>query len=241
MNKPFFGMTKKEPIGVVGQIIPWNYPLLMMAWKVAPALAAGCTVVLKPAEQTPFTALMLGELFNEAGFPPGVINIVTGFGKTGEAVSQHSGINKISFTGSTEVGYLIMKNSHKHNLKPITLELGGKSANIILPDADIDKSIEQACMLFFNNNGQSCVAGSRTFVHESIYDKFVEGCIKVAEGITVGDPMEKSNTLGAIVSKEQFDRILYYIEEGKKAGAKAVTGGHRVGEKGYFVKPTIFT
>lgn len=137
MFQPFVGMTIKEPIGVVGQIIPWNYPLLMMAWKVAPALAAGCTIVLKPAEQTPFTALMLGQLFNEAGFPPGVINIVSGFGETGALVSTHKGIDKVSFTGSTEVGYIIMRNSHKENLKPITLELGGKSANIICHDADL--------------------------------------------------------------------------------------------------------
>lgn len=138
MSHPFVGLTIKEPIGVVGQIIPWNYPILMMTWKIAPALAAGCTIVLKPAEQTPFTALMLGNLFNEAGFPPGVINIVPGWGETGSFVAQHKGIDKLSFTGSTEVGYIIMRHSHKENLKPVTLELGGKSANIICPDADLD-------------------------------------------------------------------------------------------------------
>lgn len=166
---PHIGMTIKEPVGVVGQIIPWNYPLLMMAWKVAPALAAGCTIVLKPSEQTPLTALMLGELFNQAGFPPGTLNIVTGFGETGAHLTTNKGVNKVSFTGSTEVGYIIMRTAHKENLKPITLELGGKSANIICGDADISDAVEQACIVF-GNCGQSCIAGSRTYVHESIYD-----------------------------------------------------------------------
>lgn len=215
MSPPFLGYTKKEPIGVVAQIIPWNYPLLMMAWKVAPALAARCTIVLKPAEQTPITALMLGELFNKAGFPPGVINIVTGFGKTGESLSQHKLVNKISFTGSTEVGYLIMRNSHKFNLKPITLELGGKSANIILPDVDLDEAANQACILF-SNCGQSCIAGSRTYVHKSIYKPFVEKCVAIANNIKVGDPFDTSSQLGAIISKEQFEKVLGYIETGKK-------------------------
>jgi acyl-CoA reductase-like NAD-dependent aldehyde dehydrogenase len=200
MSHPFVGMTLKEPIGVVGQIIPWNYPLLMMTWKIAPALAAGCTIVLKPAEQTPFTALMLGNLFNEAGFPPGVINIVPGWGETGSFVAQHKGIDKVSFTGSTEVGYLIMRNSHKENLKPITLELGGKSANIICPDADLDLAAALACSVF-GNSGQSCVAGSRTYVHESIYDEVLQRCITIAEGIKVGDPLSSETQQGAVVSK----------------------------------------
>jgi aldehyde dehydrogenase (NAD+) len=237
---PHVGMTIKEPIGVVGQIIPWNYPLLMMAWKVAPALAAGCTIVLKPAEQTPFTALMLADLFKQAGLPAGVLNVVTGFGETGSFVSTHKDINKISFTGSTEVGYIIMRSAHKENLKPITLELGGKSANIICGDADIDFAVQQACILF-GNCGQSCIAGSRTYVHESIYDKVVEGCINYAKGIKVGDPQDKTTVQGAIVSKEQFERILYYIEEGKKEGANCAAGGARWGEKGYFIQPTVFT
>ena len=177
--KGVFAMTLKEPIGVVGQIIPWNYPLLMMTWKVAPALAAGCTIVIKPAEQTPFTALMLGHLMNEAGFPPGVINIITGFGETGANLTQSKLISKVSFTGSTEVGYLVMRNSHKHNLKPVTLELGGKSANIIMPDADLNEAVEQASIVF-SNAGQSCVAGTRTFVHESIYDEFIKRVQKTA-------------------------------------------------------------
>ena len=240
MMQPHFGMTIKEPIGVVGQIIPWNYPLLMMAWKVAPALAAGCSIVLKPAEQTPFTALMLAELFKEAGLPPGVLNIVTGFGETGSFVATHKNINKISFTGSTEVGYIIMRNSHKENLKPITLELGGKSANIICADANVDFAVEQACILF-GNCGQSCVAGSRTYVHEDIYDKVVEGCVKYAKNIKVGDPQDKTTTQGAVICKEQFDKILYYLEEGKKEGAVVVTGGGRWGEKGFFIEPTVFT
>lgn len=239
MSKGFFGMTVKEPIGVVGQIIPWNYPLLMMAWKCAPALAAGCTIVLKPAEQTPMTALMLCALANEAGIPEGVLNIVTGFGKTGEAVAQHKLISKVSFTGSTEVGYLVMKNSHKHSLRPITLELGGKSANIVFPDADLDEAVEQATIVF-SNAGQSCVAGSRTFVHEDIYDKFIEKAKAVADAIVVGDPLHENTQQGPQISQEQFDKILGYIESGVKDGAKLVTGGKRVGEKGYFVAPTIF-
>jgi aldehyde dehydrogenase (NAD+) len=240
VNHPFVAMTLKEPIGVVGQIIPWNYPILMMTWKIAPALAAGCTVVLKPAEQTPFTALMLGNLLNQAGFPPGVINIVPGWGETGAFVAQHKEINKVSFTGSTEVGYIIMRNSHKENLKPITLELGGKSANIICGDADLDLAAELACSVF-GNSGQSCVAGSRTFIHESIYDEVVKRCIAIAEGIVVGNPHDPNTQQGAVVSKEQFDRILWFIEEGKKEGATVATGGQRWGEKGYFIKPTIFT
>lgn len=203
MSPPFFGYTRKEPVGVVAQIIPWNYPLLMMAWKVAPALAAGCTVILKPAQQTPITALLLGQLFVKAGFPPGVINIVTGFGETGQYLTQHGKVNKISFTGSTEVGYIIMRNSHKHNLKPITLQLGGKSANIICADADLQEAVAQACILFANC-GQSCIAGSRTYVHKSIYQAFVKRCVQVAESLKVGDPFDSSSQLGAIVSKEQF-------------------------------------
>jgi aldehyde dehydrogenase (NAD+) len=240
MSPPYLGYTKKEPIGVVAQIIPWNYPLLMMAWKVAPALAAGCTVVLKPAEQTPLTALLLGELFTKAGFPAGAINIITGFGKTGEHLSQHRLISKISFTGSTEVGYLIMRNSHKHNLKPVTLELGGKSANIILPDADLDEAAKQACILF-SNCGQSCIAGSRTYVHKSIYSAFVEKCVSIANSIKVGDPFSADSQLGAIISKEQFEKVLGYIEIGKKEGAVLAAGGLRVGTKGYFLRPTIFS
>ena len=195
--------------------------------------------MLKPAEQTPFTALMLGELFNKAGLPPGVVNIVTGFGETGESLSQHQLVNKVSFTGSTEVGYLVMRNSHKHNLKPTTLELGGKSANIILPDANIDEAVEQACVVF-SNAGQSCVAGSRTFVHESIYDKFVEKAVKIAESIKVGDPMKDDTEQGAQISKEQFDKILRYIEMGQKQGAKIAAGGKRHGKIGYFIQPTVF-
>lgn len=169
-----------------------------------------------------------------------MINIVTGLGKTGEYLSQHRLVNKISFTGSTEVGYLIMRNSHKHNLKPITLELGGKSANIILPDADLDDAVGQACILFANC-GQSCIAGSRTYVHKSIYRPFVEKCIAIANGIKVGEPFSADSQLGAIISKEQFEKVLGYVEAGKKEGATLAAGGTRVGSKGYFLRPTIFT
>ena len=182
---------------------------------------------------------MLGHLINEAGFPPGVINIVTGFGETGACLTQHKEINKVSFTGSTEVGYLVMRNSHKNNLKPVTLELGGKSANIIMPDADLDEAAEQASIVF-SNAGQSCVAGSRTFVHESLYDGFIERVKKIAEAIKVGDPLDESTQQGAQISKEQFDKILGYIESGISEGARLITGGKRVGEVGYFIQPTIF-
>lgn len=183
---------------------------------------------------------MVAELFNRAGLPPGVLNIVTGFGETGACLAQHKFISKISFTGSTEVGYLVMRNSHKENLKPITLELGGKSANIILPDVKLDEAVEQACIVF-SNAGQSCIAGSRTFVHEDIYDKFVEKAISIAKGIKVGDPMNEDTDQGAQITKEQFDKIMNYIELGAKEGATIAVGGKRVGNVGYFIEPTIFT
>ncbi|MBS1890039.1 MAG: aldehyde dehydrogenase family protein [Actinobacteria bacterium] len=239
MAGPYFGMTKKEPVGVVGQIIPWNYPLLMQAWKMAPALATGCTIVIKPAEQTPLTALKLGKLINDAGFPKGVINIISGDGKTGAFLTHHPNVDKIAFTGSTEVGYKIMKDSHQKNLKRITLELGGKSANIIFEDAKLDLAVPQATSIF-NNAGQSCIAGSRTFVHEAIYDEFVKRAIAVAKGIKVGDPLNKETNQGPQVSKEQFDRVMGYIKKGQEEGAVIVTGGKRVGEKGFFIEPTIF-
>lgn len=240
MDGPFNLSTRKEPVGVVGQIIPWNFPLLMQAWKLAPALAAGCTVVMKTAEQTPLSALRMAELINEAGFPPGVVNIVSGFGDIGAYLARHKGIDKVAFTGSTEVGYDIMRNCHEYNLKRVTLELGGKSANIITKNADLEKAINQSYLSLFFNAGQCCVAGSRTFVHSSLYDQFVEQSAKLASKIKLGPSLDSTTDQGPLVSKEQMDRVLSYIKHGKDEGARLVTGGKRWGTKGWYVEPTIF-
>jgi len=200
---PFQCYTKEEPVGVVGQIIPWNFPLLMQAWKLGPALATGCTVVMKPAEQTPLSALRLGELIMEAGFPEGVVNILPGFGPTaGQALAQHSDVDKVAFTGSTEIGFEIMRHSHKNNLKRITLELGGKSANIIMDDADIDLAIAQAQVGLFLNQGQCCIAGSRVFVHEKIYDEFVARSVEATKKRKVGDPFAADTDQGPQIDNE---------------------------------------
>ncbi len=218
---PFLCYTRHEAVGVVAAIIPWNFPLLMAAWKLGPLLAMGCTVVLKPAEQTPLTALRLGELFNEAGFPNGVVNIVTGFGETaGRPLTQHPLVDKVAFTGSTEVGFEIMRKSHVSNLKRITLELGGKSANIILDDADMDLAIQQAQTALYFNQGQCCIAGSRLFVQEGIYDEFVKRTIEVSKNRKVGNPLEKDTEQGPQVDEIQFNKILGYIAIGQKEGAK---------------------
>lgn len=198
---PFFAYTKKEPVGVVGQIIPWNFPLAMLSWKLGPALAAGCTVVLKTAEQTPLTALRVGELIQEAGFPEGVVNIVSGFGDIGRHLARHPGIDKVAFTGSSEVGYEIMRGSHDKNLKRVTLELGGKSANIITKNANIERACDQATMALFFNAGQCCVAGSRTFVHSSIYDEFVARTAERVQNIKLGNPLDATTEQGPLVSK----------------------------------------
>lgn len=238
---PYLCYTRHEPVGVVGAIIPWNVPLIMAAWKLAPALAMGCTVVLKPAEQTPLTALRLGELFNEAGFPPGVVNIVTGFGLTaGKPLAQHPLVDKVAFTGSTEVGLEIMRHSHVENLKRISLELGGKSPNIILNDADLDLAIAQSQLALFFNQGQACLAGSRLFVQEGIYEEFVKRSYETAGKRKVGDPLEASTDQGPQVDEVQFKKILGYIESGQKQGAKLMCGGSRCGNKGFFVQPTVF-
>lgn len=237
---PFFTYTKREPVGVVGQIIPWNFPILMQAWKLAPALAAGCTVVMKTAEQTPLTALRVAELIQEAGFPEGVVNILSGEGDSGAYLARHSGIDKVAFTGSCEVGYDIMRNSHEKNLKRVTLELGGKSANIITANANLEKALAQSCLALFFNAGQCCIAGSRTFVHTSIYDKYVQGAAEAAKKIKLGSPTDQSTDQGPLVSKEQYDRVMRYIDIGVKEGAKLVAGGKRYGTKGYFVEPTVF-
>ena len=238
----FFCYTRHEPIGVVGQIIPWNYPMLMQAWKLAPALATGNTVVMKPAEQTPLSALRIGELIVEAGFPEGVVNLLPGFGHTaGAAIARHMDIDKVAFTGSTEVGRLIMEAAARSNLKRITLELGGKSPNIIFEDVDLDEAVEGAHLGLFVNQGQSCCAGSRVFVEENIYDEFVEKSIARAQKRKVGDPLDPRTDQGPQVSQSQFDRVMGYIEAGKSEGATLACGGERVGDRGYFVQPTVFS
>jgi aldehyde dehydrogenase (NAD+) len=238
----FFCYTRHEPIGVIGQIIPWNYPLLMQAWKLAPALATGNTIVMKPAEQTPLSALRLGELILEAGFPEGVVNLLPGFGPTaGAAIARHMDVDKVAFTGSTEVGRLIMGAAAKSNLKRISLELGGKSPNIIFADSDLDDAVEGAHLGLFVNQGQSCCAGSRVFVEEAIYDEFVEKSIARAGKRRVGDPLDPRTDQGPQVSESQFDRIMGYIESGKREGATLACGGERVGDRGYFIQPTVFS
>jgi aldehyde dehydrogenase (NAD+) len=237
-----FNYTKKEPIGVCGQIIPWNFPLLMWSWKIGPAIAAGNTVVIKTAEQTPLSALVAARLVKEAGFPPGVINVLSGFGKVaGAAISSHMDIDKVAFTGSTVVGRQIMKAAAGSNLKKVTLELGGKSPNIIFEDADIDNAISWVNFGIFFNHGQCCCAGSRIYVQESIYDKFIERFKERAQKNVVGDPFKEDTFQGPQVSQVQFDRIMSYIEHGKESGAKIEIGGKRKGDKGYFIEPTIFS
>ena len=238
----FFCYTRLEPVGVVGQIIPWNFPLLMQAWKLGPALATGNTVVMKPAEQTPLTALRIGELIVEAGFPEGVVNILPGYGPTaGAAIANHPDVDKVAFTGSTEVGKLIMEAAARTNLKRVTLELGGKSPNIIFADADMDKAVEGAHFALFFNQGQCCCAGSRTYVEEKCYDEFVEQSVARAKRRTVGDPFDAKTEQGPQVDNDQFDKVMSYVEAGKKDGARLMCGGERVGDRGYFVAPTVFT
>src|SRR6202451_3494991 len=235
----YFAYTLRELVGVVGQIIPWNFPMIMASWKLAPALAVGCTVVLKPAEQTPLTALRLGELALEAGFPDGVINIVTGFGETaGAALAAHPDVDKIAFTGSTEVGKLIV-HAAAGNLKRVSLELGGKSPNVVYKDADLDSAIAGAASAIFFNHGQCCCAGSRLYVEKPIFDRVVEGVADQAKKIKVGSGLDPETNMGPLVSQEQLDRVCGYLEAGFSEGAKAVTGGHKKGDKGYFVEPTV--
>jgi phenylacetaldehyde dehydrogenase len=236
----FHSYTLREPIGVVGQIIPWNFPLLMAAWKLGPALATGCTVVLKPAEQTPLTALRLAELIAEAGVPDGVVNVVPGFGETaGAALAAHPDVDKVAFTGSTEVGKLIVQ-AAAGNLKKLTLELGGKSPNIVFDDAD-DNAVEGAANAIFFNHGQCCVAGSRLFVHESKYDEVVDGVAEIAKSIKLGSGLDPTTQMGPLVSDEQFRRVTGFLESGRADGATALAGGGRYGDRGYFVEPTVLT
>jgi aldehyde dehydrogenase (NAD+) len=238
----YFCYTRHEPVGVVGQIIPWNFPLLMQAWKWGPALATGCTVVLKPAEQTPLTALRVAALAQEAGFPDGVINVVPGYGPTaGAALSEHMDVDKVAFTGEYTTGQIVMQAAAKSNLKRVSLELGGKSPNVVFADADLDAAVEGAFFGLFFNQGQCCCAGSRLFVEERVHDQFVDKVLARVKRQKVGDPFDPETTQGPQVSQEQMDRILGFIDAGKKEGAKLLTGGKRCGERGYFVEPTVFT
>ncbi len=236
----YFCYTRREPVGVVGQIIPWNFPILMAAWKWGPALASGCTIVMKPAEQTPLTCLRLAELAQEAGFPDGVINVVTGYGETGAAMVRHPGIDKIAFTGHYETAQKIMVDAAK-TLKRLTFELGGKSPNIVFADADLDAAVAGAEFGLFFNQGQCCCAGSRLFVEQSIHDEFVSKVVDRAKTRQLGDSLDPNTTQGPQVDADQFNKILSYIDKGKTEGAKCLTGGSRFGNKGYFIEPTIFT
>lgn len=242
VNGNYFNYTLREPAGVVGQIIPWNFPLLMAAWKLGPALATGCTVVIKPAEQTPLSLLRLGELILEADFPPGVVNIVPGYGPTaGAALAKHMDVDKVAFTGSTEVGKVVMQMASQSNLKRVSLELGGKAPNMVFADSDMDAAVAGTIGGIFFNQGEVCCAGSRLYLEEKIKDEFLEKLKRKAENLVVGDPLDRKTQMGAQVSQTQFNKILDYIEKGKSEGASIVAGGERATQKGYFVQPTVFS
>jgi phenylacetaldehyde dehydrogenase len=237
----FHSYTLRQPIGVVAQIIPWNFPLLMAAWKLAPALATGCTVVIKLAEQTPLSGLRLAQILHEAGVPAGAVNVLTGFGEgAGAPLASHDDVDKVAFTGSTEVGKLIVK-AATGNLKKVTLELGGKSPALVFPDARIDNAIQGTASAIFFNHGQCCCAGSRLFVHEKIYDEVVEGVSRVASSIKVAPGMDPGCQMGPLVSDEQYRKVLGYIESGVNEGAKVTAGGATKSDHGYFVQPTVLT
>jgi aldehyde dehydrogenase (NAD+) len=232
--------TVREPVGVVGAIVPWNFPLMIGMWKIAPALACGCTVVLKPSELTSLSALRLGELALEAGLPPGALNIVPGFGRTaGQALVDHPDVDKITFTGSPAVGRQILRGA-AGNFKRVTLELGGKSANIIFPDANLSAAVKAASAGIFFNSGQVCSAGSRILVHKDVYDEVVERLVERAGAVRIGDPRDAATTMGPVVSETQMKRVLDYVNIGSREGAKLATGGTRYGSSGYFVNPTVF-
>ncbi|MFD9663917.1 aldehyde dehydrogenase family protein [Rhodococcus sp. NPDC059968] len=235
----YLAYTVREPVGVVAAIVAWNFPLLLAAWKLSPALATGNTVILKPAEQTPLSAALLGDVLREAGIPDGVVNIVHGDGENvGAALSAHPGVDKVSFTGSTEVGRHIV-GAARGNLKKVTLELGGKSPNIVFDDADIDAAIEGAAMAIFFNQGEACEAGSRLYVQSTVYDRVVEGVAEIASALKVGDSLDPDTQMGPVVSEKQLDTVLGYLDSGRAEGATAVTGGRRKGDVGYFVEPTV--
>jgi aldehyde dehydrogenase (NAD+) len=246
VDGPYLNYTLREPVGVVGAIVPWNFPLQLATWKVAPALACGCSVVLKPSELTPLTALRVAELALEAGLPEGVLNVVTGYGATaGDALGRHMDVDKISFTGSTRTGRALLKASAESNLKRVSLELGGKSPNIVFPDCDMDAAMKAAFWGIFAGKGEVCCAGSRLLLHADIHDKFLEGLVSRAKRMKVGDPLDKGTAMGAQISAGQLDRILGYIKSGVEEGAKLQCGGERDTEgdkaKGFFVKPTVFS
>ncbi|XP_043461545.1 retinal dehydrogenase 1-like [Leptopilina heterotoma] len=237
-----FALTRKEPVGIVGQIIPWNYPIAMASWKLGPALCTGCTIILKPAEQTPLSALYLASLIKESGFPAGVVNVIPGYGPTaGAAISEHPDINKVAFTGSTDVGHRIMAASAKSNLKRVSLELGGKSPLVIFDDADLDEAAEIAYNALFDNHGQSCCAGSRTFVQAKVYDEFVKRAKQLAQRRKVGDPFKSDTDQGPQVDRDMFEKVMGLIKSGIDAKAKVETGGKRVGNAGFFIEPTVFS
>ncbi|KAH7887828.1 aldehyde dehydrogenase domain-containing protein [Phlebopus sp. FC_14] len=241
-NKVKLAFTRHDPIGVCGQIIPWNYPINMWAWKVAPALACGCTIVMKPSELTPLTALMLSQLIAEAGFPPGVVNTIPSLGPVGgAALSAHRDVDKVAFTGSTLTGRKIMEAAAKSNLKKVSLELGGKSPHLIFESADLDQAANWACLGILYNTGQDCTAGSRLYVQDSIYDKFVALLVSRAKALVIGDGFDEKSGGGPVVSKAQYEKIWRYIENGKAQGAKLLLGGQKRPGKGFFVDPTIFT
>lgn len=235
----YLSYTLREPVGVVAQIVPWNFPLLLATWKIAPALAAGCTMVLKSAEQTPLSVLRFAELIVEAGIPEGVVNIISGFGETaGAALCSHDGVDKIAFTGSTEVGRLIVK-AAAGNLKRVSLELGGKSPMVVFPDADMAQAVPGAASAIFFNQGEVCSAGSRLYAHRRVFDKVVEGVAEAAGKIRLGASLDPATEMGPLVSEEQRDRVIGYIEKGKKEGASVVAGGNALDGDGYFVQPTV--
>lgn len=241
INGNYFCYTRHEAVGVVGQITPWNFPLLMYGMKLGPALAMGNTVVLKPAEQTPLTCLRIGELIVEAGFPSGVVNILPGYGPTaGAAIANHMGVDKVAFTGSTEVGHSILEAAGRTNLKRVSLELGGKSPNIVFADAGIDEAVEGSHLGLFFNQGQVCCAGSRLFVQEKIYDEFVEKSVDRAKRRTVGNPFHATTEQGPQIDDIQFEKVMSYIDSGKGEGAELLTGGKRACDPGYFIEPTVF-
>ncbi|MCA9201593.1 MAG: aldehyde dehydrogenase family protein, partial [Planctomycetales bacterium] len=236
----YFAYTRREPVGVAGQIIPWNFPMLMTAWKWGPALAAGCTIVMKPAEQTPLTCLRMARLAQKAGFPDGVINVVPGYGPTaGAAIVKHPDVDKVAFTGEHTTAQTIMRDASQ-TLKRLTFELGGKSPNIIFADADLDAAAAGAHFGLYFNQGQCCCAGSRVFVQESVHEQLIDKIMAMNTSRKIGDPFDPETEQGPQVDQAQFDKIMSFVEKGKSAGARCVTGGERFGDRGYFVKPTLF-
>jgi len=238
-GRQFHAYTRREPLGVVGQITPWNGPVTSLSWKLAPSLAAGCTSVFKPSEETPLSSLKIGELLIEAGLPAGVVNIVPGLGETvGAAMSKHPDIDKIAFTGSTEVGKIIARNAAE-NLKKVSLELGGKSPMLVFADADLEQAISGTAMGIFNNAGQVCVAGSRLYIEKAVYDEVLEGIVRIAENLKIGPGMRKGTEMGPLVSAKQLNRVTQYIDSARQQGAEVVCGGERIGEEGFFMQPTV--